>query len=107
MTFHPVAISSLPKRLVRGRAFDADTANALLALVQANPGQDGATDDVEYDDQQEARKAAGKARRLLVRVAPNPDLVKSRVYETAAGSGHFRWAVSLATEEAKSKRKGK
>lgn len=105
MTFSPVALDTLPKRLVRGRAFDADTANALLAIVQQS-GQ-GASDGVEYTDQAEARKAAGKARRLLVRVAPNPDLVKSRVYETEANSGKYRWAVSLGTEPSgKSAKKG-
>jgi hypothetical protein len=104
MTFQPVALDTLPKRLVRGRAFDTETAEALLALVQST-GQ-GASDDVEYDDQGEARKAAGKARRLLIRVAPQPELVKSRVYETALDSGKFRWVVSLSTE-APPKRKAK
>jgi hypothetical protein len=105
MTFQPVALDTLPKRLVRGKTFDTESANALLALVTAAPGQ-GASDDVEYNDQGEARKAAGKARRLLVRVAPNAELVKSRVYETAPASGKFRWVVSLSTE-APAKRKAK
>ena len=106
MTFSPVALADLPKRVVRGREFDTETANALLAIVQT-AGQ-GASDDVEYDNAADARKAAGKARRLLVRVAPNAELVKSRVYETANDSGKFRWTVSLATEEqVKKSRKGK
>lgn len=104
MTFQPVALDTLPKRLVRGKTFDTESANALLSIV-TNSGQ-GASDDVEYDDQGEARKAAGKARRLLVRVAPNAELVKSRVYETAPASGKFRWVVSIATE-APAKRKAK
>jgi len=94
--FAPVALETLPKRLVRGRAFDADTANAVLALV-SQPGQ-GASDGTDYPDAAEARKAAGKARRLLVRVAPNAELVRSRVYETEKESGIWRWAVSLGTE---------
>lgn len=102
--YSAVAIEALPKRLVRGKAFDTEAANALLAIVQET-GQ-AASDGVEYTDQNEARKAAGKARRLLVRVAPDAELVKSRVYETAPDSGKYRWAVSLATEKP-AKRRGK
>lgn len=102
MTFVAVPVDALPKRLVRGRAFDTESANALLALV-STAGQ-AASDGVEYDSAADARKEAGKARRLLVRVAPDAELVKSRVYETAADSGKFRWAVSLATEKPASKK---
>lgn len=98
-TFTALPITEIPKRLSRGRSYDADAANALLALVQT-PGQ-AASDGVAYDTQAEARKAAGTARRLLVRVAPDADLVRSRVY--ADGEKH-RWALSLATEKPKARK---
>lgn len=100
MTFQPVSIESLPKRQSRIKPVDIEAANALLALVSV-PGQ-AASDGATYASQADARKEAGKARRMLVRVAPDPELVKSRVY----GEGEdWHWAVSLATE--KPAKKGK
>ena len=106
--FVSVAIADLPKRLVRGRAFDDASAQALLAMVSV-PGS-GASDGILYTDttgpdadtsMNRARKAASAARRLLTRVAPDAELVKSRVYPDAGG---HRWAVSLLTEKPKARK---
>lgn len=105
MTFVSVAADTLPKRARRGRGFDTDSANALLAIVT----QDGqtASDGTDYAEIGKARGAASKARRLLLHVAPNPDLVKSRVYGSGdkADQPPFRWVVYLTTE--KPAKKGK
>lgn len=93
--FQAVPIESLPKRLSRVKAVDIEAANALLAIVSQS-GQ-AASDGETYKTQADARKEAGKARRMLVRVAPDPELVKSRVYGTDADGWH--WAVSLGTEK--------
>lgn len=95
MTYTAVPIESLPKRISRVKAVDIEAANALLALVSV-AGQ-AASDGATYATQEDARKEAGKARRMLVRVAPDPELVKSRVY--SSGENQWHWAVSLATEK--------
>ncbi len=95
MTYSAVPVESLPKRVSRVKAVDIEAANALLAIVSV-AGQ-AASDGVQYATQTDARKEAGKARRMLIRVAPDAELVKSRVYG-ADDSGWF-WAVSLATEK--------
>lgn len=101
MTYTAIPVESLPKRVSRVKAVDIEAANALLALVSV-PGQ-AASDGATFQTQADARKEAGKARRMLVRVAPDPELVKSRVYGTDADGWH--WAVSIATE--KPAKKGK
>lgn len=100
--FQSISLDTLPKRLVRGRAFDQETADALLAIV-SQPGQ-AASDGTAFPDQDEARKAAGKARRLLIRVAPDPELVKSRVY---AVDSKWHWALSIGTERPAKRGKSK
>jgi hypothetical protein len=97
MPFQPIATDSLPKRMSRGREFDQASADALLAIVTV-AGQ-SASDGETFKSDKEARTAAGKARRLLIKVAPDPDLVKSRVYETEKGSGNWHWAVSIGNEK--------
>lgn len=103
MTFTAVQIDTLPKRVSRVKPVDIEAANALLALVSV-AGQ-GASDNETYKTQADARKEAGKARRMLVRVAPDAELVKSRVYGSDADGWH--WAVSLGKPEDKAKGKGK
>lgn len=105
MPYTSIALDTLPKRLSRGRPFDEESAKALLEIV-TNTNQ-GASDGVQYDTAALARAEAGKARRLLVKVAPDPELVKSRVYETAKDSGKFSWTVSLATEKPSTKKSKK
>lgn len=108
MTYVAVPASELPKRQRRGKEFDSESANALLALVSVE-GQT-ASDGQSYDEIGKARSAAGKARRLLMRVAPDAELVKSRVYGSGddGNAAPFRWVVYLATEKpAKGKGKGK
>lgn len=105
MTYVPVAADTLPKRARRGRGFDTDSANALLAIV-SQAGQT-ASDGTEYAELSKARSAASKARRLLLHVAPNPDLVKSRVYGSGDNGDQapFRWVVMLGTEQPAKKAK--
>ncbi len=106
MPYTAIPVESLPKRVSRVKEADIETANALLALVSI-AGQ-AASDGESYPTQADARKEAGKARRMLVRVASDPELVKSRVYGTDADG--WRWAVSIGTPEekaAKAKSKSK
>ena len=103
MAYTAVAVDSLPKRQSRVKPVDIEAANALLAIV-SETGQ-AASDGESYTSQTDARKEAGKARRMLVRVAPDPELVKSRVYGSDADGWH--WAVSLSTEKPAKTRKAK
>lgn len=104
MTFTAVAIESLPKRVSRVKEVDIEAANAILALVSV-AGQ-AASDGETYPTQADARGAAGKARRMLVRVAgEKADLVKSRVYGTDADGWH--WSVYFGDEPKKSKKAAK
>lgn len=103
MTYVAVDPATLPKRQRRGRGFDdaaKETANALLAIVSSAPGQT-ATDSVEYAEIGKARTAASKARRLLLHVAPNADLVRTRVYGAGekGDQAPFAWVIYLATEK--------
>ncbi len=103
-TFSAVALDTLPKRIVSGRSFDTESANALLTLVSKD-GQ-GASDGVAYPEANDARKAASRARRLLLHVAPDPSLVRSRVYTLDDGTS-FRWTVSLGKLNGGGRRKAK
>lgn len=94
MPFTAIPVESLPRRVSRVKPVDIEAANALLTLVSV-VGQ-AASDGETFPTQTDARKEAGKARRMLVRVAPDPELVKSRVYGDDATGWH--WAVSLVTE---------
>ena len=101
MAFQAVAIDTLPKRASRIKEVDIEAANALLAIVN-QPGQ-AASDGEAFDTQADARGAAGKARRMLVRVAGDKaDLVKSRVY---ADGDKWRWSVYFGDEPKKAKGK--
>lgn len=109
MTYVSVDPASLPKRQRRGNAkeFDQESANALLAIVGKQDGQT-ATDNTEYAEQAKARSAASKARRLLLVVAPEGKLVRTRVYGTGEKGDQppFRWVVWFATEKPKKAAKG-
>lgn len=61
MTFQPITLDQFAPR-TRGSRLDTDAADALHALIIA---EGGASDGTEYADENEARKAANKAKRLL------------------------------------------
>lgn len=106
MTFVAVPAESLPKRARRGREFDSDSANALLSIV-STAGQT-ASDGTDYTELTDARKAASKARRLLLHVVENADTVKSRVWGAGENnSAPFRWAVYLAEPKPEKPEKAK
>lgn len=103
MTYQALALASLPKRKAPERTFDAEAANAILALAQAAEGQ-GVTDGTAYGDVKAARAAANKAKRLLSHVAPEGQVAKTALFgidsdgnpvEVNAGSGSFGFAVWL------------
>lgn len=105
MAFTAVAIDSLPKRVSRIKPEDNTAANEILALV-SQAGQ-AASDGTTYKTQAEARGAAGKARRMLVRVAGDKaELVKSRVY--GSDESGWLWSVYFGDEpKAKAKKAAK
>lgn len=104
MAFQAVAIDTLPKRASRIKEVDVEAANALLTIVN-QPGQ-AASDGEKFATATEARGAAGKARRMLVRVAGDKaELVKSRVYGTDADGWH--WSVYFGDEPKKAAKANK
>ena len=103
MTFQTIPLDNLPKR---ERAFDQETASALLAATKNDP-KNGATDGIVYATEPEARKEATKHKRLLGRVAPSGMTARSRVFTVNADGKpdkdgkSFAWAVLLGKANAK------
>jgi hypothetical protein len=95
MTFQTVNLNDLPKREPKG--FNAAAANALLAAATAAPDS-GASDGTAYPDEAEARKIAGRHKRLLEHVIPSDQVVKTRVFPSK--SGGFGWTVFVAAAPA-------
>lgn len=103
-TFVAKPVSELPKRETPKRTFNADAANALLAVV-SQEGQT-ATDGATYPDRADASKKAASAKRLLSHVLPDGKRSRTRIYSTSgdAEKGPFAWAIFLADKKAAKKK---
>lgn len=99
-------LTALPTRKPPEKEIDLETANAILALISQNVEVNGeqvpqtASDGVSYADAKSARAEANKASRLVKHVLPDGKATKTRVYETAKGSGKYAWAVWLTDAKA-------
>jgi hypothetical protein len=102
LTFSARPLAELPKRVGRPRAFDEAQAKAAFAIV--NTAGQSLVNGEQYDDRAGAMKAAAAAKRLVSHVAPDSMKIRTRVYETADGSGIFEWAVYADTTPAKAKK---
>ncbi len=93
------SVTDIPKREAPGRTVDLDEAKSIYAILSAK-GPDGqpqtATDDIAYDDIKKARATSNKYRRLVSRVVPDGEVVKTRVYEI---DGKTRWAIYLSADK--------
>jgi hypothetical protein len=84
MPFTTIALADLPKREAPIKTFDAETANAILAIVSVT-GQT-ATDGAAYADVKAARAAANAAKRLLAHVMTDEaKKIETRIFGVADG----------------------
>lgn len=94
--------SVMPKREAPIRTVDLEEANAILAILTTTTA-DGiaqiATDDELYADVKKARATSNKYRRLVTRVVPAGQVIKTRVWEDETAPGNHRWSIYLATDK--------
>jgi hypothetical protein len=90
-------LAEIPKRVGRPRKFNQELADSILAVI-SNAGQT-ATDGAEYDDRGAAMKVSALWKRTVSAVSPDGMQIRTRVFETAAGSGMWNFAVYADTEK--------
>lgn len=96
--YQPIKLDQLPRRNA-GPRVDIDAANALLAIVNADP-ETGATDGVVYETSEAARTAGLRASRLLAHVAPKGKRPTIRTGEVGEGDNKG-WAFAVSLRDAK------